>query len=934
MYYSQFGEDVILSSYFNNNYKGVCVEVGADDGISGSNTYHFEKKGWNCICVEPVLESYNKCKLIRDNVINCCISDYNKDNVDFSVVTLNNTNTSAISSLKIDDRLITSHESHNPEVYIVKVNVRTLTSIFKDNNFPIDIDFISIDTENTELDVVKGIRFDEYNIKFLVIENNFNEPFVEEYLILQNFKKIKRNAVNDIYVNNNYINSNIFNKYNIVNANYYINENINNGNVTDLIKLLFKKYEQNPLDNNNILVCNETFTDTIINSKKQLFISIKNTKTFKQYKYTFDEGETIYLNNIFNELNNDNSTKKKGIFYNSKKAMYSIWETGNMIYQCLKLSNMYTLDYTEDVQFKYHYDFAIVNEHFTVNNWNWITKEMINLFNKPIFCIVTEVSLKSPNFYTGYLVLNSSINDNNNVYAFGRPLNNFICQQKNIIKMIHDWTATKFYKKFEGVFKKIVIEESSNTIEESSNTIEASIGEIVDKYSILELKTKYIFDVIKLQEIKREMDMLYKNIDLSQFSYFYKLLLYINEQIWIDTDIIKSITLNADNVSLFAETSNNIFINNQKRFRLKTYFNVLHNSSINEQKGYKNNICFIDIDNENDIYNKIPEINYLLISYDIIYFSLKYKTIINTLFINPNIEFVVNPNIELVDNANIELVDNANIELVDNTNIELVDNLNIYLKVYTLQTFCIDPTLSSIYDFEHISYLSGGKLGDFINQLSVISETFYDTGKKGILYIDNIGDTFTFGLENTYNDTYNSITSQKFIKDYKMYNNEIININLSSWRTNFITTNWHNIFKNKYNVSWGKHTWLSGTIDTKWNNKTIINVTPYRFLLQNTIHKLTEIVNADISNCIFISNEDAHYKYFCENTGINIEHYQPNSFDEIVTIVNSCKMAYLGLSSMATIANALHKKHILLSGGSDTALNNLTGIMQHMIDII
>ena len=526
--------------------------------------------------------------------------------------------------------------------------------------------------------------------------------------------------------------------YDIKQANYYINESINDGNVTDLIKLLFKKYEQNPLDN-NILVCNETFTDTIINSKKQLFITIQNTTTFKQYKYTFDEGETIYLNNIFNELNNA--------------------------------------------------------------------------------------------------------------------------------------------------------------------SIEASIGEIMDKYSILELKTKYIFDEIKLKEIKKEMDMLYKNIDLSQFSYFYKLLLYINEQIWIDTDIIKSITLNADNVSLFAETSNNIFINNQKRFRLKTYFNVLHNSNINEQKGYKNNICFIDIDNENDIYNKIPEINYLLISYDIIYFSIKYKTIINALFINPNIEFVystIEPSIQIVESS----------------------------------TFCIDPLLSSIYDFEHISYLSGGKLGDFINQLSVISETFYDTGKKGILYIDNIGDTFTFGLENTYNDTYNSITSQKFIKDYKMYNNEIININLSSWRTNFITTNWHNIFKNKYNVSWGKHTWLSGTIDTKWNNKTIINVTPYRFLLQNTIHKLTEIVNADISNCIFISNEDAHYKYFCENTGINIEHYQPNSFDEIVTIVNSCKMAYLGLSSMATIANALHKKHILLSGGSDTALNNLTGIMQHMIDII
>jgi FkbM family methyltransferase len=901
MYYSQFGEDVILSSYFNNNYKGVCVEVGADDGISGSNTYHFEQTGWKCICIEPIVESYNKCKLIRNNVINCCISDYNKDNVDFSVVTLNTANTSAISSLKIDERLITSHEQYTPKVYIVKVNVRTLTSIFKDNNFPIDIDFISIDTENTELDVVKGINFDEYNIKFLVIENNFNEPYIEEYLKLQNFKKFKRNAVNDIYVNNNYINSYIFNKYNIVNANYYINESVNDGNVTDLIKLLFKKYEQNPLDNNDILVCNETFTDTIFYSKKQLFITIQNTKTFKQYKYTFNEGETIYLNNIFNELNNDVLIKKRGIFYNSKQSTCGIWETGNMVYQCLKLSNMYILDYTEDVQWKYHYDFAIVNEHFTVNNLNWITTEMVNLFNKPIFFIVTEVSLKSQNFYTRCLALDSTLNDDNNVYAFGRPPENFICQQKNIIKMTCDWTATKIYTKFEGAFKKYVIKASSNVIE-------TSIGEIVDKYSILELKTKYIFDVIKLTEIKKDMNVLQQHLDLTAVSYFYKILVHINELIWLDTDIIKSITLNSDNASLFSETSNNIFINNQKRFRLKTYFNILQNSNINEQKGYKNAICFIDIDNDTTIYNKIPEINYLCISYDIVYFSLKYKTIINALFINPNIEFV-DPNIVLLDPN---------------------------ISVHTLYTFCIDPKLSAIYDFEPISYLSGGKLGDFINQLSVISETFYDTGKKGILYIYDSGSGFTFGVKNTYNDTYNSITSQNFIQDYKIYNNEIININLSSWRNNHSVTNWYNIFKNNYNISWGKHKWLSGTIDPKWNNKTIINVTPYRFLSQNAIHKLTKIVNADISNCIFISNENEFYKYFCENTGINIAHYQLNSFDEILTIVHSCKNAYLGLSSISTIANALHKNHILFGCGhpTDVEYNNLIGVIPHVLDII
>lgn len=204
MFYSQFGEDKILSNYFDRNYKGVCVEVGAYDGISGSNTYHFEQKGWKCLCIEPIPESFIKCKSIRNHTINCCVSDYEKDSIEFTVVRLNDNNTSAISSLNIDTRLIESHYSLITNIEKINVNVKTLNTILREINFPKDIDFISIDTENTELDVLKGIDFNVYNIKLLIIENNFNEPMIEEYLMKKNFKKILRNVVNDFYLNKNY----------------------------------------------------------------------------------------------------------------------------------------------------------------------------------------------------------------------------------------------------------------------------------------------------------------------------------------------------------------------------------------------------------------------------------------------------------------------------------------------------------------------------------------------------------------------------------------------------------------------------------------------------------------------------------------------------------------------------------------------------------
>lgn len=120
---------------------------------------------------------------------------------------------------------------------------------------------------------------------------------------------------------------------------------------------------------------------------------------------------------------------KKGIFYNSKQALCSIWESGKMCYDALKNSTKFELVYSEDTFLDNSYDFAIFNEHFTVNNW--MTENMIKEFNKPTFCIVTEVAFgenpigKSRTFFDHYIVLNPIIVETDRIHAFGRPLENF-----------------------------------------------------------------------------------------------------------------------------------------------------------------------------------------------------------------------------------------------------------------------------------------------------------------------------------------------------------------------------------------------------------------------------------------------------------------------------------------------------------------------------
>lgn len=199
MYYGQFGEDEYIQSLFPAGHIGVCVDVGAYDGKSMSNTFFFEQKGWRCLCIEPIEEEFKKCSSCRKECVMCCVSDSDKPDQDFTVYCLGE-NRSAISSLKPDERLVQSHLHLISQTEHRTSVVRSLTSLLDEHEFPTDIDFVSIDTENTELDVLKGIDFSKYNIKLLVIENNFDEPFCEDFLRPLGYKKIHRIVVNDFFI--------------------------------------------------------------------------------------------------------------------------------------------------------------------------------------------------------------------------------------------------------------------------------------------------------------------------------------------------------------------------------------------------------------------------------------------------------------------------------------------------------------------------------------------------------------------------------------------------------------------------------------------------------------------------------------------------------------------------------------------------------------
>jgi hypothetical protein len=185
--------------------------------------------------------------------------------------------------------------------------------------------------------------------------------------------------------------------------------------------------------------------------------------------------------------------------------------------------------------------------------------------------------------------------------------------------------------------------------------IEVSIGEAIDKLSILELKRQKIIDENKINEIQKEISVLSDIVQYKiEYSFFYKLLMYVNEKIWDMTDNIKGLSIE-NNTELFATISNQIFEFNQKRFRIKNWFNLITNSNIKEQKSYSSSICKIIIGSEEIFYNKISEINYLTLEYDIIIIESTFNDIIKKVIKTPSINYdIINNDIDIVNIISLE----------------------------------------------------------------------------------------------------------------------------------------------------------------------------------------------------------------------------------------------------------------------------------------
>lgn len=198
-FYAQFGEDEILYEIFKRNNNGVCVEVGGYDGMTGSNSYFFEKLGWKCLIVEPMPDFCNKIRKLRNcDVVEMAASN-TKGWVEFYVAE----GVETLSTIEKDPKHF-ERISQDGGTGIKKIQVETdlLTNILLERGFN-KIDFLTLDVEGHELSALEGLSFEHVQIRLLIIEDaSFGEDnSVRDYLKRRGFVRFRRTGCNDWYVN-------------------------------------------------------------------------------------------------------------------------------------------------------------------------------------------------------------------------------------------------------------------------------------------------------------------------------------------------------------------------------------------------------------------------------------------------------------------------------------------------------------------------------------------------------------------------------------------------------------------------------------------------------------------------------------------------------------------------------------------------------------
>jgi FkbM family methyltransferase len=170
---AQLLQDLFVLFTLQQKRDGFFVEFGATDGKSISNTYTLEKHyGWTGILAEPARGWHEQLRRNRGCKLDFrCVWDRTGERLAFKEV-LGEPELSTIADYADRDHHRSTRSATGIDYQVETVSVNDLLA---QHQAPKSIDYLSIDTEGSELQIIQSLDFNLYNIKIIPIEHNHTE---------------------------------------------------------------------------------------------------------------------------------------------------------------------------------------------------------------------------------------------------------------------------------------------------------------------------------------------------------------------------------------------------------------------------------------------------------------------------------------------------------------------------------------------------------------------------------------------------------------------------------------------------------------------------------------------------------------------------------------------------------------------------------------
>jgi len=184
-------EPELVREFFGGRANGFFVEVGANDPYHGSQTWHLEQSGWTGILVEPQPDLAEKLRASRKARV-------------FAVACSSPDRAGSVMRLYVSG----AFSSFDPNLAVtgvrpegaIDVPVRTLDQLLEEVDAQRPIDFMSVDVEGHEIEVLRGFDFARWRPRLILLEDHVTSLAKHRFLTAAGYRLIRRTGLNGWYV--------------------------------------------------------------------------------------------------------------------------------------------------------------------------------------------------------------------------------------------------------------------------------------------------------------------------------------------------------------------------------------------------------------------------------------------------------------------------------------------------------------------------------------------------------------------------------------------------------------------------------------------------------------------------------------------------------------------------------------------------------------